>query len=266
MDCRNAQLLFSDAEHGRLDADVMAERQRHLAACTPCSRVAERERELTRVLGLRLPSYPAPLALKLQLEARWLMASEPSRSRPPWRAIFVPVTIAATLALALAVGFRLGQRTTRADSGGKTSMAMEAVNDHLRLLDGETPLQVLASDLHQVKPWFAGKLDFAPPLSFKGDSDYPLVGGEVSRFLEQRVAHFVFARRLHKISLFVQPVRRGSSAGEREPVLGNWPALADISRGFAVVGWQSGEFVYLLVSDVNPADLLDLGQRIQSAR
>jgi anti-sigma factor RsiW len=166
------------------------------------------------------------------------------------------------MVLVLALGFQLGQRTTRGD----TKVALEAVNNHLRLLDGETPLQVLASDLHQVKPWFAGKLDFAPPLSFKGDSDYPLLGGEVSRFLEQRVAHFVYARRLHKISLFVLPVRGSSIAGEPKPGLGASPALAGSSRGFALVGWQSGEFAYLLVSDLNASELLDLGRRMQTAQ
>jgi anti-sigma factor RsiW len=174
----------------------------------------------------------------------------------------VPIGVAAALVLAMALGFSMGTR--RGDQ--VALVGIEAVNDHLRMLEGETPLQVRASDLHQVKPWFAGKLDFAPSVSFLGDDDYPLLGGQVVRFLERRVACFVFARRLHKISLFVLP--KQGVAGPREVAtgLGPTPEQSFTSRGFSVVSWQRGEFAYLLVSDLNTTELLDLGQRIQSAR
>ena len=258
MDCKNAQLLFSEAEHGRLAPDAMAERQVHLETCAACSRAEQLDRELTRTLERRLPQFPASLALKRGLEARWLPRGDLAQSRLAWHVAFAPALVVAGILGALALGFHLGKRV----DGGNAMFATEAVNNHLRLLDGETPLQVLASDIHQVKPWFAGKVDFAPPVQFKGDDDYPLLGGEVSRFLEQRVAHFAFARRLHKISLFVLPAR----GGQRGLALGDSPALAGTSRGFSLVGWQHDEFAYLLVSDVNAADLVDLGRRIQAAR
>ena len=115
-------------------------------------------------------------------------------------------------------------------------------------------------------PGQAGKLDFAPPVLFKGDVDYPLLGGAVSRFLEQRVAHFAFARRLHKISLFVLPVRGLPVASGQRLTLAASPASAGTSSGYAIVAWQNGEFAYLLVSDVHPTDLLDLARRIQVAQ
>jgi anti-sigma factor RsiW len=124
----------------------------------------------------------------------------------------------------------------------------------------------MASDLHQVKPWFAGKLDFAPPVAFKGDHDYPLIGGQIARFLNQRAACFVFARRLHKVSLFVLPIRGLSDASLSGMAWGTAPRPTHVSRGFSVVTWQGDEFGYVLVSDLNTAELLDLANRIQSAR
>jgi len=162
----------------------------------------------------------------------------------------------------MAVGFSMGKR--RGDP--VALVGTEAVNDHLRMLEGETPLQVLASDLHQVKPWFAGKLDFAPSITFKGDDDYPLLGGEVVRFLERRVACFVFARRLHKISLFVVPKQDLAGPREIPAGLSSTPTPSFTSRGFSVVSWERDEVAYLLVSDLNTAELLDLGHRIQSSR
>jgi anti-sigma factor RsiW len=267
MDCRNTQFLFSNAEHGRLSADAMAERQRHLDSCVQCQQTQHFDRDLMRTLERRLPQYPASLALKRSLTARWLSANEPAKARWPWRKSFMPVAGAVGILLASAVGFHVGKRGERDEAAaGKSIVAMEAVNSHLRLLDGETPLQVQAGDLHQVKPWFAGKLDFAPPVLFKGDAEYPLLGGEVSRFLEQRVAHFAFARRLHKISLFVLPARGLSLVSGRRLALAASPASIGSSRGFSIIGWQSGEFAYLLVSDVHPIDLLDLARRIEVAQ
>jgi anti-sigma factor RsiW len=261
MDCRTTRLLFSDAQHGRLAPDDLQQRQLHLRGCEPCSQAERIESALTQVLRDRLPRHPAPDASRNRLEARWGEGAGRVKL-PGLRALLVPLGVAAALALALTHGFAMGKR-----HGNEVAiLGTEAVNDHLRMLEGETPLQVLTGDLHQVKPWFAGKLDFAPPVAFKGDDDYPLLGGEVVRFLERRVACFVFARRLHKISLFVLPRRDLAGPGEVTTGFGAKPEQLFSSRGFSVVSWESGEFAYLLVSDVNTAELRELGHRIQAAR
>src|SRR5438094_10601714 len=82
-------------------------------------------------------------------------------------------------------------------------MVAEAVNDHLRLLSSQHPLDVESGGLHQVKPWFGGRLDFAPVVTFEGDADFPLKGGSVAYFRDRKAAVFVYARRLHPISLLV---------------------------------------------------------------
>lgn len=259
MDCRTTRLLFSDARHGRLAPDEREQRQTHLRDCEACSQAERDEAALTQALRERLPRHPASRALKKELEARWLG----SRGPRPWlRSLLATAGVAAALTLALAFGFAVGRR----HGDPVATLGTEAVNDHLRMLEGEAPLQVLTSDLHQVKPWFAGKLDFAPPIAFRGDADYPLLGGEVTRFLEQRVACFVFARRLHKISLFVVPKRGLMGGAGPTPVFGALPEPRFTSRGFSVVSWDKGEFAYLLVSDLNNAELVELGRRIQAAR
>jgi anti-sigma factor RsiW len=261
MDCRTTRLLFSDAQNGRLALDDLQQRQLHLRACEPCSQAEQAEWALTQVLRERLPRHPASAALRTRLEARWL-ASPRLTSLPSLRSLLVPIGVTAALALAMALGFAMGTR--RGDP--VALLGTEAVNDHLRMLEGETPLQVQASDLHQVKPWFAGKLDFAPPITFKGDDDYPLLGGQVARFLERRVACFVFARRLHKISLFVVPNQDLAGPREIPTGLSATPKQTFASRGFSVVSWERDELAYLLVSDLNTAELIELGHRIQSSR
>lgn len=257
MDCNKTRLLFSDAQGGRLSPDDQEQRQSHLRECEPCREVERAEGVLTDVLREHLPSHPASPALKSRLEARWLTPTAgPARPRRWPRALLVPTAVLAGMALAFVAGFSTGKGRRGADH----ALADEAVSDHLRMLDGESPMQVIASDVHQVKPWFAGKLDFAPPVAFGGDDDFPLLGGRVTRFLEQRAACFVFGRRLHKISLFVVPARGPESA------LPATPQPASTMHGFSVLAWQAGEFDYVLVSDLNGTDLLELADRIQAAR
>src|SRR6185369_13609046 len=74
---------------------------------------------------------------------------------------------------------------------------------HLRVLVSEHPLEIESGGMHQVKPWFTGRLDFAPVVPFLGDDEFPLQGGAVGYFLDRKAATFVYKRRLHTISLFV---------------------------------------------------------------
>ena len=82
-------------------------------------------------------------------------------------------------------------------------MVREAVNDHLRVVSAQNPLDVRSGGIHQVKPWFEGRLDFAPVVRFAGDDEFPLQGGAVGYFLDRKAAVLVFNRRLHRITLLV---------------------------------------------------------------
>lgn len=128
-----------------------------------------------------------------------------------------------------------------------SDVSTEAVGDHQRVLAARE-LGVVASDMHQVKPWFAGKLDFVPPVTFLGDDEFPLRGGDVAVFLGHKAATFVFGRRLHVISLFV--FEGQASVGERT------------IRGFHVLTWNAGGFGFALVSDVNWDELHTLRARL----
>jgi anti-sigma factor RsiW len=138
----------------------------------------------------------------------------------------------------------------------------EAVNDHLRVLYSDHPIEVQSGGIHRVKPWFQGRLDFAPIVEFGGDDDFPLEGGSVGYFIDRKAATFVFKRRLHEITLFVFRAQ-----GLHWPVSGLRPIGAaqgtvDSRRGFHVALWRQGDLGYALVSDVNEADLLALGAKI----
>jgi anti-sigma factor RsiW len=160
----------------------------------------------------------------------------------------------AALLWAAMFGFR-----ERASDG---TLVTEAVNDHLRVLYSDHPIEVESGGIHRVKPWFEGRLDFAPVVEFGGDDDFPLEGGSVSYFIDRKAATFVFKRRLHEITLFVF-----RAEGLHWPVaalrpIGAARGTVETSRGFHIALWRQGDLGYALVSDVNEADLLALGAKI----
>jgi anti-sigma factor RsiW len=154
--------------------------------------------------------------------------------------------MAAAAALTLVVGgstaFFVQQRSAL------RQLESETVNDHLRMLEG-APLAQVTGGLHEVKPWFGGKLDFAPVVRFAGNDDFPLQGGAVEPFLDRRAAVFVYKRRLHTASLFV--VR---DEGLAFPTTLHTQTV----RGYSVVLWRNEGQGYALVSDLNLPELLEL--------
>ncbi len=156
----------------------------------------------------------------------------------------------------------LAMRARRRARSPDDRMVSEAVNDHLRVLYSEHPLEVESGGIHQVKPWFEGRLDFAPVVDFAGDDDFPLLGGSVAYFVDRKAATFLFRRRLHQITLFVFRAEglRWPAWGGR--AIGSGRGTLETQRGFHVALWRQGDLGYALVSDVNEGELLTLASKI----
>jgi len=235
----------------------------HLQACLACAHEVTADTLLTEALERRLPQHGAPLGLKRRLAAQWPRTAPP----PPswwarWRLSVVP-TLATATVLLIAVSIYYGQMG-QFQSDWSTSMVTEAVTDHLRLLSSQHPLDIESGNMHQVKPWYEGRLDFAPVVRFLGDEEFPLAGGTIGYFLDRKAAIFVFHRRLHAISLIVFPAR-GLSWSTRGLALGG-AVRADVSddRGFHVILWRQGEQGYALISEVDLPELTQLAVKLSA--
>jgi len=243
-DCSQRRLLLVPSLRGALSPKAQAELDDHLVECPACASLLASERALDQLLDTRLPRYPAPPSLPRSLARTWPRGSPvTARPRPPrW---FLAAAAVLVLGLSSALVFNGARR-------GERGLAAEAVTEHLQLLDGAALSQVTGG-LHEVKPWFNGKLDFAPRLRFAGDADFPLQGGAVEPFLGHPAAVFVFTRRLHRASLFVlEDDAHAFPSGQQTQVV----------RGFNVVLWKLGTQGFALVSDLNLQELLELQSRI----
>jgi anti-sigma factor RsiW len=206
----------------------------------------------------RLPRRAAPAALQQRIRQQFAEPTPPRRSRG-----WIPPLLSAFAAAALVVvAVRFVPPARDAGAPASAEMVTEAVNDHLRVVSSSRPVEIESGGIHQVKPWFTGRLEFAPRVAFSGDDDFPLVGGSIGYFRDRKAAVFVFKRRLHTITLLVFP-EDGLPWPEDRPVRVGALSLAEASsRGFSALLWRDAGLGYALVSDVNRQDLEELAARI----
>ena len=264
MTCDEVRQHLLDYQQGRARLETQKVVRAHLDGCAGCTRADAVEQELTRLLEQRLPQHPASLALKRRLAARWSQAPTERSWWSRWRSSLVPALAAAAVVL-VAAPVVYYERAASGAAREQSAMVAEAVNDHLRLLSSQHPLDVESGGLHQVKPWFGGRLDFAPVVTFEGDADFPLKGGSVAYFRDRKAAVFVYARRLHPISLLVFRADGLPWPSRNLTRIGGLDALATSERGFNVIVWRRGELGYTLVSDVDAGELRALAARMTSA-
>lgn len=256
MDCAEARTHMIDARRGTL-ARAMADAFRaHLGGCEACRREDAADAALSAALD-RLPKLAAPRSLRAEVLAR--RVSSPPREARDMRSTRVAVALAFAAAIAAMVFFMTRARTK------SDAIVAEAVSDHLRVLYGDRLVEIENGGMHQVKPWFAGRLDFAPVIAFAGDDEFPLQGGSVAYFIDRKAAAFVYKRRLHVITLLVFRADGlpWPASGER---MGRVTVHVETSRGFHTVTWKDGDLGYALVSDVDARELLQLGERVAGAR
>ena len=182
-----------------------------------------------------LPYHAAPAGLRERVRS----ALRKEERRPlTWR---VPGLAAAAAALLLVTGtwfFGASGRRTESEYGA-------VLDGHLRSLSPGHLTDVASTDKHTVKPWFAGKIDFSPPVIDPAAEGFPLVGGRLDVMEGRDVAAMVYSHRSHIINLFVRPADGAATAAPTEAV----------RRGINIVSWTEGGMQFWAVSDLNLEEL-----------
>jgi len=191
--------------------------------------------------------YRAPEALRTRIRAA-VRADARSRARPMmWRW----GGLAAAFATVALVSWNVAMLQGRGSD--EERLAAEVSTAHVRSLMAENHLNdVISTDQHTVKPWFEGKLDFAPAVTDLAQAGYALMGGRLDYLDGRPVAALTYHHRLHVVNLFEWPAAGGSDA----------PPQLLSRNGYAIAHWRRGGLEYWAVSDIASADLLAFAKRL----
>ncbi len=222
---------------GELDVVNARATEQHLQTCQDCRRAEQQIRSLGSAITNSAPAYRAPAHLRKNVRAalrRELKGEQPSFS--PW---LILAGAACALLIVGAVLFQSGH-TSRTDA-----FADQVIANHIRSLLATHLVDVASSDQHTVKPWFEGKIDFAPTVTDFASQGFPLVGGRLDYLGGRTVAALVYQRNKHPINLFIEPA---GSTSDRPPGAIN-------RRGYNILHWTRSGMDYWAISDLNKTEL-----------
>jgi anti-sigma factor RsiW len=243
--------------HGYLDGELDLARslevEQHVHECEICARNYRSQTTLRSSLKDDSLYYAAPEQLKKRIQSslrKEAKSAAPSRAFG-WRWL----TLGASVAFMLFIGAVVWRFVpTSVHPSGDELLAQEIVSDHVRSLQMPGHLtDVLSSDQHTVKPWFDGKVDFAPPVKDFAGQDFRLYGGRLEYLNKRPVATLIYQRRLHYINLFIWPAEQAGSTGE----------LALQRQGYNLIHWIDSGMNFWAISDLNSVELREFTRLVQ---
>jgi len=243
MSCDRADTVLHAYFDNELDALGAAEFERHIEHCAECAGA------LAALKDLRTSMNSAQLYEKAPASLRKRLLADVAPARPieiaPARATWRWLAIAASVLLCISVGWQIVSVQRGEESNAV--LAAELVDAHLRSLQPGHLSDVVSTDQHTVKPWFDGKLDFAPPVRDFAEQGFPLQGGRLDVVHGRAIAALVYGRRKHLVNVFIWPtIERDAS-----PRTGS-------RQGYQWIDWRKGGMEFCAVSDTAPSDLEQL--------
>ena len=238
MNCARLKQVLDAWLDDELDAETGADLRQHVAGCAACA-AAETERlALKRAMPAAMPYHRAPAALRSDILDMLAKHTSGGVAKAPswWHAM----GLAACAALLSALLTYWYAKPIPADPLGEQIVASHVAS----LADPKRLIEVESTERHVVKPWFQGKVDFAPAVRDLSEHGYPLLGGRVDHVGEKQAAAIVYRVRGHIINVFVWRSNAHTDT------------LREMrSRGFSVAMWAEDGLRYCAISDADAKEL-----------
>ena len=243
MECENILLVQAEFD-GELDAAEALRAAQHRQFCAACRDAYAQLSATHSLLRESAPRHQAPESLRRAIRAGLNVtrnaptAPAPARPRPVrrWWRDSTSFGLGAALAASIALF---------AINPAQQSILDQVVASHVRALQPGHLEDVVSTDQHTVKPWFDGRIDFAPPVKDLAAKQFPLLGGRLDYLSDRPVAALIYGSDKHVINLYVWP-------GTGEPL----PKTAT-RNGYNTVHWSENGMDFWAVSDLEAQKLGD---------
>jgi anti-sigma factor RsiW len=236
---------YIDGELAPADARALGEHLRGCSACAAESLSRVQQKRAVQSAGQRYTPDPA-------FRAR-IQKSIAARTHVRWKRFWFPALAGAMVIL---IALMLPRALNR-DRRGEQQLLSELADLHVATLASSNPVDVVSTDRHTVKPWFAGKIPFTFNLPELQDSAFTLVGGKVSYLNQSPGAELIFRVRQHQISVFIFQERAVGDVRAQD--------AAPSALSFNVRTWSHNGLRYFVIGDAGGQDLDKLSELIKAA-
>src|SRR5580700_7763063 len=231
---------------GELPAEEMRSFDAHVRGCPSCSADALTRVQMKRAIQAAGKRYTPSAEFRKRMQQK--IAAKPQRSLAlGWMfAAAAVVLVAGTL-----TSVYLGTRS------GRDQVFSEIADLHVETLASSSPVDVISTDRHTVKPWFQGKIPFAFNLPELQNTEFSLLGGRMTYLEQTPGAHLIYDVRKHHISVLVFQEQSLPARLEENPVSRKQP--------FNMETWSQGGLRYFVVGDASAADIDSLVKLFKAA-
>ncbi len=241
MNCHKAQELLHAYLDGELDVVGGVALTHHLDTCPACVQAYHSQQALRAALRTSTLAFPAPEHVQQRIRSAVRRASQTDTRARVWAWPWLRVGAA----FAAGVLLMWGVESLRPGPAPEDLLTQEVFAGHTRSLMATQLTDVTSSDQHTVKPWFEGKLPFAPPVQDWAAQGFPLVGGRLDYLGNRPVAALVYQRRQHIINLFLWPATSDTAPEE----------IRRTRHGYNLLHGTTADITYCVVSNLNMGEL-----------
>jgi len=241
---RNKIEAYADAELSAVEMRAIAD---HLHGCPLCTSDLLNRVQWNRLIQTAGKRYSPSLALRQRVQK-----GLPSRGKPVWLWDWIPKATAACAIVALVLLL-----VYRSSSFQQERTFGELADLHVATLASSTPVDVVSTDRHTVKPWFQGKIPFTFNLPELGNTPFVLEGGRLSYLDQAPGVQLIFKIGNHRISVFIFQNRA------------DWRFTASDGSSkrltFNMQTWSETGLRYFVVGDTDPNDIRKLSELLKIA-
>jgi len=248
MDCESWKAKLDTYLDGELAEEEMRSFDAHVRGCPSCSADALARVQMKRAVQVAGKRF-APSA---DFRKRIQRTVESKGRRGLSMGWIVAVAALVVLGVSALSSLYVGRRSSR------DRIFSEIADLHVETLASSSPVDVVSSDRHTVKPWFQGKIPFAFDLPELQNSALSLLGGRMTYLDQTPGAHLIYDVRKHHISVFI--FQEQSLQARLD---GN--SLSPEKLPFNTETWTQGGLRYFVIGDAGPADIDSLAKLFKAA-
>jgi len=249
MACESWKTQLDTYLDGELPSEEMHAFDAHVRNCASCAADALARVQMKRSIQAAGKCFIPRAEFRRRVQES--IAVQPRRAAAGWGWMITAAMLATLLLVGLGVTY-----TERRRAGQEQQVYSELADLHVATLASASPVDVVSSDRHTVKPWFQGKLPFTFDLPELQSSEFSLMGGRITYLEQTPGAHLIYKLRKHEISVFI--FQEGIS-----PSRGDERSAVTRKLSFNTETWSQGGLWYCILGDASAADVHELAELLK---